>query len=79
MGWFSKNEKGYPVYKKSGKLVHRVVAEKKIGGKIGRGRVVHHNDGNPMNFRKENLRVMGRSEHSKLHTAKRRRAKKSWF
>ena len=73
MGWF-KDEKGYPRYKKSKKLVHRAVASKKIGGSIGKRRVVHHKDGNKMNFRRDNLQVMSKSRHSKLHAAKRRRA-----
>jgi len=67
MGWFFKDKKGYPRYSGSKKLVHRKVAENKVGGKIGSSRVVHHKDGNKMNFRKGNLAVMGRSEHSKLH------------
>jgi len=67
-----KDKKGYRRWKDSKKLVHRTVAEKKIGGKIGRGRVVHHKDGNKQNNRPSNLRVMSRSEHSSLHAKKRR-------
>lgn len=72
MANFYKDKKDYPRYKDSGKLVHRTVAANKVGGKIGRGRVVHHKDGNKSNFRKSNLVVMKRSSHSRLHARKRR-------
>ena len=68
---FYKDKKGYPRYKKTNKLVHRVVAGNKVGGKIGQGRVVHHIDEDKSNFRKSNLKVMSRSAHSKLHAKKR--------
>ena len=72
LGWFSGynffiDKKGYPRYRKSRKLVHRVVAEKKLGRKLRRYEVVHHQDGNAMNFNKKNLGVMSRSFHSRLH------------
>lgn len=70
-------KKGYPRFKDSGKLVHRIVATKKVGGKIFPGKVVHHIDGNKSNFRKNNLWVMSRSAHSRLH-AKRRNRKRGW-
>jgi len=70
-------KKGYKRYSNSGKSVHRHVASKKIGGKIGKGRVVHHRDGNKLNNKRSNLQVMNRSSHSKLHAKK--RAKKGWF
>ena len=72
MTWFFKDKKGYPRFKKSGRLVHRVVASNKVRGKIGRGRVVHHKDGDKSNFRKSNLLIMSRGAHSRLHSRKRR-------
>jgi hypothetical protein len=75
MGNTYKDRKGYPRWSDSGKLVHRTVASNMIGGSIGRGRVVHHIDGDKSNFRKSNLLVMSRSDHSKLHT----KEKRSWF
>jgi len=66
------DKKGYKRFADSGRLVHRWVAEKKIGGKIGRGRVVHHNDGDQGNFRSSNLQVMSRSSHSSYHAKKRK-------
>ena len=68
-----KDKKGYPRWRDSGKLVHRTVASNMIGGLIGKGRVVHHKDGNKSNFRKSNLTVMSRRHHSWLHAKKKRR------
>ncbi len=76
MGNFYYDEKGYPRWKNTKKLVHRTVAENKVGGKIFKGMVVHHRDGNKKNFRKSNLVIMGRSNHSRLHIRKR---KSSWW
>jgi len=67
------DKKGYPRYKDTGKLVHRAVAEKMIGGKIGKKRIVHHKDGNKRNFRKSNLTVMSNKEHSRLHAKLRKK------
>jgi len=63
-----KDKKGYKHYANSGKPVHKHVAERKVGGKIGEGRVVHHKDGNKLNNKRDNLQVMSRSAHSRLHT-----------
>ena len=70
----TRSHKGYSQYKdKNGdwQYTHRRTAEKKVGGKIGKGRVVHHRDGNKRNNRPANLQVMSRSAHSKLHWWKR--------
>lgn len=75
MGRIYIDRKGYPKWLDSGKLVHRTVASNMVGGPIGRGRVVHHKDGNRRNFRRSNLVVMSRSEHWWLHNKK----KRSWF
>ncbi|HDS29748.1 MAG TPA: HNH endonuclease, partial [Firmicutes bacterium] len=72
------DEKGYRRFKDSGRLVHRWVAEKKLGGKIGRGRVVHHKDGNKLNNTSWNLWVMNRSAHSSLHARDRYKRRKGF-
>jgi len=72
---FFKDKKGYPRSKSTGKLIHRSVAEKKIGRPLRDHEVVHHKDANKGNFSKDNLRVTSRSYHSKLHTKKK---KSSW-
>ena len=61
------DKKGYPRWKNSNILVHRTVAANKVGGTIFPRMIVHHLDGNKRNFRKNNLWVMSRSHHSKLH------------
>lgn len=75
MGKTYKDKKGYKRWSNSRKSVHRTVASRMIGGPIGKRRVVHHKDGDKSNFRKRNLRVMSRSDHSSLHSKKKRR----WF
>ncbi len=67
------NAEGYQVYKDSGVPVHKRVAEKKVGGPIYEGRVVHHKDGNKRNNHPANLQVMDRSDHSRLEARKRRK------
>jgi len=47
--------------------VHRKVAAWKVGGKIWKGREVHHRDGNKRNNRPENLWIMPKPEHQKIH------------
>lgn len=63
---------GYPRWKNTGILVHRIVAANLIGGKLFPGMIVHHIDGDKLNFRKNNLSIMSRSAHSRLHANKRR-------
>lgn len=72
MGLFI-DKKGYPRDKKIGVLIHRKNAADKVGGYIFPGMVVHHKDGNKRNFKKSNLKIMSRSNHSKLHARERYR------
>jgi hypothetical protein len=59
---------GYPRYADTDELVHKKVAENKIGRELREHEVVHHKDGDKTNFRKDNLRVTSRSHHSKIHS-----------
>jgi len=54
------------------KFTHIYNAEKKVGGKIWKGHVVHHRDGDKRNNSPENLQVMKRGRHSRMHYAKRK-------
>lgn len=65
MGKFYYDEKGYPRWRDSGELVHRTVARPR--GNL----VTHHKDGDPHNFRRDNLVNMSRSKHSSLHARRR--------
>ena len=46
---------------------HRFIAEDMIGRKLKTNEVVHHKDGNKRNNSPENLIVVTRSEHAKIH------------
>lgn len=50
-----------------GRAIHRVVAEQMIGRPLGHDEVVHHRDSNRRNNSPENLEVMTRAEHTRLH------------
>jgi hypothetical protein len=71
MGYAYKDKKGYPRFA-NGVAVHRAVAQNKVGRKLRRDEVVHHQNGDKSDFRKSNISVMSRSYHSKLHKAMKR-------
>lgn len=53
-----------------GKLLHKVIAEWKIGRPLAEGEVVHHCDENKLNNAPSNLQVMTQSDHAKHHALK---------
>ena len=64
-----------PDARKSGfSPVHRDVARKKYKRDIKPYEVVHHKDGNKLNNSWNNLEIMSRSKHSKLHQEQRAKA-----
>jgi len=60
------NEKGYVIWKDSGKLVHRWVAEKKYGKEEIKGKHIHHIDGKKKNNDKSNLLLIDKEDHYHL-------------
>jgi hypothetical protein len=68
---------GVTYIKRDGRHEHRVIAERKIGRALLPHEVVHHINGNSRDNRPENLEVMSRSDHSRLHTIERWRKEKA--
>ncbi len=61
------DEKGYPIWKDSKKLVHRTQVEKHIlRGKLNQNEIVHHVDGDKLNYNTDNLVVLSRQDHEKI-------------
>ena len=58
---------GYRRFCDSNKLVHRWVGEKKHGNEIWDGYEVHHIDGDKLNNSSENLTVLPRKKHRRIH------------
>jgi hypothetical protein len=81
--WAEKNAKGFRITqsgyveftrgKHKGRSQHVVVAEAALGRPLSPQEVVHHKDRNRSNNSVENLMVMTRSEHMRLHRKEDRR------
>lgn len=66
------NYKYIYVTNKRGKtdVEHRVIMEEHLGRILGYNEVVHHINGDDKDNRLENLQLMSRSEHTKMHNPK---------
>lgn len=60
-------DQGISYRKYYGRHLHRVIAEGKIGRKLTSDEVVHHIDGNKLNNNPENLMVVTKEEHARIH------------
>ena len=57
----------------SGQVLYRLIAESKIGRELTSDDEVHHIDGNHLNNNLENLIVVSRSEHTRIHAMQKKR------
>ena len=67
---FCLNEGYKRSYSHSRRYVHRLEIEKFLGRKLLSSEIVHHKDGNKLNNKINNLQILSRSEHAKIHHAK---------
>ena len=51
---------------------HRLVMEKKIGRLLSKQEIVHHKDENTLNNSIDNLEIVTRAEHNKIHKTKKK-------
>lgn len=87
MGLFTKNktyidERGYLRFKDTNRLVHRWVMEKYLGIKLRQHQIVHHINGNKLDNRPENLRVILEPSSWELHNNihnKQKRETGNWY
>ena len=63
----NEDEDIFEVSDKSFDYIHRLVAENSIGRKLAKGEVVHHIDVDSQNNEPNNLAVVSKSEHTKIH------------
>lgn len=63
-GWVSSH--GYHYV--GNRAQHRIIMEEKLGRRLGFNEIVHHKDGDIKNNNPNNLMVMDRGEHIRLHT-----------
>ena len=63
----------------NGEVIHRKVAEIKIGRRLFPWEEVHHIDGNHFNNNPGNIAVLSKSEHSKIHASKKERSRDGKF
>jgi hypothetical protein len=68
-------QSGYKNIKKIGG--HRIIMDRLMGGQLRKEEIVHHIDGSPQNNSINNLMVMSRSSHKKIHDRERKYEKQA--
>lgn len=63
------NKRGYKIIRCDGKagFEHKFIVEQKLGRSLTNNEDIHHLDGNKLNNHLNNLIVLSKSDHSKLH------------
>lgn len=54
-------------HQKNGQYEHRAIMEEHLGRKLTKNEIVHHKDGDKHNNSIDNLQIMSRQEHSRMH------------
>jgi HNH endonuclease len=72
VGWF---EQGHWFVQHNGerRALHRVIVEQREQRRLASDEIVHHVDGDPLNNNPENLIILSRGEHMRIHVRNRRR------
>ena len=68
-----------PNHRVDGEVVYRTIAEQKIGRSLLPTEEIHHIDGNHMNNDPDNLMVLSKAEHSRIHASWKERDKYGRF